>query len=154
MRRVLRVYGLLPACALATAACSGFGPFGRCPEGPSISDRQLVEIAVRKLVLASQSPGHPEWVRYDSVADFFARNPDCCFVARPQSYAGEPIDLPITGEIELAIRYKRYVEGGTPYAIRYVTAAPCPTDMDEGDRPLTAERYKASAHWPWPWRIE
>lgn len=153
MRRFLRVCGLLPACALATGSCSGFGPFGRCPEGASISDRQLIGIAVRKLVLQSQSPGHPEWVRYESVADFFARNPDCCFVTKPENYSGGQIDLPFSGEMELAIRYRRFSEGSEPYSIRHVVAGPCPTDAEESEHPLTASQYNASKNWRWSWRV-
>ena len=152
MRNVTRVSVALSALTLTTA-CGGFGPFGRCEEGASISDRALVEIAVRKIVGSSQSPDYPEFVRYRSVADFFERNPDCCFVTRPDNYAGGGFSLPLDGEIEIAIRYRHTQTGDKPYRLRHVAIGPCPTHMEESDQHLTAAEYEASKNWRWNWRV-
>lgn len=160
MRNVHRVFLLLPAFGLLTASCGGFGPFGRCPEGSSISDRELVEAGVRKLVLQSQHR-NPEWVRYRSVAEFFERNPDCCSITQPDNYAGEPINLPIGawsdmpfgGTMEYSIRYRRLKSGGAPYAVRSIYVGPCPTHMEEYESPLTSAEYEARRTWRRNWRV-
>jgi hypothetical protein len=139
--------------AFVTGACSKYTPLGTCPEGRSVSDRDLVLRAVRKLVLQTSGEIPPETIHYRSVAEFFARNPDCCFITRPRDYSGDPLALPLAGELEVAIRYRRAHSGEAPYAIRYVTFGPCSTDMEESEPRLTTAQYEASRHWRWNWRV-
>ena len=145
-----------------TVSCAQIEATGTCSQGSETSDAALAEVALQRLVLESQSSLYPQLVRYRSAGDFRSQNPDCCFLTKPTDYRGGLIQLPIDdsadgpsgGGMELAFRYRRMKEGDAPYAIRYVTIGPCPSDMEESTRVMTAEQYEASRSWQWTWRIK
>lgn len=138
----MRAWGSLLAGSLSLCACSdGFGPFATCPEGSSISDRALVDVAVGKLVREIRASRHPGGVHYQTVPEFYAHNPSCCSIEKPEAIHEPLIQLPLSEETEITILYKRMNVGDTPYSYRYVSVGPCPTHMEEAERYLTAEQF-------------
>ena len=146
----------LPVYAALTCvtACSHSDARARCAEGMTTSANVLLEHAISKLVLQSQSRTLPAGtIRYQSLDDFFQRNTDCCFVTKPTGYAGAGFSLPIDDAVEIAIRYRRMEDGPQPYAIRTIAIAPCPANMEESEQRMGRSQYENSHYWRWGWRI-
>lgn len=125
-------HGILVIGLLVT----GCGAVAQCPT--SATPRQIRNIALEQLVARSRATSDASQIHYASVADFLARNPDCC------SVKGMPANA-ATGRVsnvELTILYRRQSDGAEPYFQQKVTFGHCLENMDETGRPLSEELYK------------
>jgi hypothetical protein len=113
-----------------------------CPEGNRISARALRDLAVGKIVRESQASGEPGRIRYASLAHFYRSNPACCSLSGPAGSDGGDLRLPLGDGTELALLYRAYESGETPYRLTHVAAGPCPPDREESESRLSVEEYR------------
>jgi hypothetical protein len=147
-----KVLTLLASCA-ALASCGAPG-VRNCGKEASITDREIVNQVVSRIIMEGPRSSLTPRVQYATVEDFFRRNPSCCFITRPSPTPARTFQLPLQSEVEVTIRYRRLVSGERPYSLRHVTIGPCPRDHDDSELPITMEEYNRSQNWRWDWRVE
>ena len=152
--RGITAFGASIVCAVLLTSCSdGFGPFATCPEGDSVSDRELVEVAVDKLVREIRASKRSGEVHYQSTREFYERNPACCYIEEPSGRAGDELSLPFRDQVRLAIVFRRFEEGDKPYDFQHITIGRCLTHMEESGRLLSEVEFRRLLISKWEWKV-
>ena len=123
-------------CALATvlAITSSCSPryFASCEMGASTTTRDLILQSVDRIVRSSQLSKETDIVRYRSNAEFFALNPNCCYVYIDKKLSSDEIALPFSGEASIMSYYKKYRHGDHRFYIVNTDMDPCPENFEDG----------------------
>lgn len=146
------VIALITACALS--ACSGLPAARSCAQGDAITGRELVATTLRDLIKSNQGSRDTRLVRYDTLDEFLATNPDCCYIEQPTAYRGETLRLPLDEKFVVNVLYLRRTEGDKPYALHRIPLNPCMSYADDTYRYLSKTEYESAKGWKWAWRAK
>ena|SRR5438067_13364752 len=118
------------------AILAGCGQVSTCPT--SAPPQDVRNLALRQLIKEANASSDATMIHFNSIADFIAKNPDCCAL-RGMAKGASQVDL---SKVQLTILYRRQAAGPEPYFERTVEFGPCIENMEDSGRTLTPKLHR------------